>query len=227
METIKPYNFRRRRLFMQMMTAGLFGAAGANFIRHAFAAEGALPQGVQRFEGTVTVNGKPATVGMQVAPGDSVNTDKGSYAVIVMRNNAFLLRENTAIQFGGKVKEAAPYFLRLLTGKLLSVFGPGNKRIETPTATAGIRGTGLYLEAQPERTYICLCYGSMELSPIGKDQQKETITTTHHGDPRFVTAAGTVERAPVINHTDAELFLLEESVGRVPPFTGQNTGTYY
>jgi len=32
--------------------------------------------------------------------------------------------------------------------------------LKTPTATVGIRGTGLYVESQPDLTYVCTCYGT-------------------------------------------------------------------
>ena len=47
------------------------------------------------------------------------------------------------------------------------------------------------------------------------------MKTVHHDAPRFIYPAGRpriIERAPVINHKDEELILLESLVGRVPPF---------
>jgi hypothetical protein len=35
-----------------------------------------------------------------------------------------------------------------------------------------------------------------------------------------------IMRAPVLNHTDAELILLESLVGRQPPFIGQGVRPY-
>ena len=45
----------------------------------------------------------------------------------------------------------------MLTGKLLSGFATGRKRMVTTTAAIGIPGTGLYVEADPENAYICTC----------------------------------------------------------------------
>jgi hypothetical protein len=35
-----------------------------------------------------------------------------------------------------------------------------------------------------------------------------------------------IMKAPVVNHTDAELILLEDLVGRRPPFFGKSYGGY-
>ena len=55
--------------------------------------------------------------------------------------------------------------LRLLTGSLLSVFGERGANqalsVNTSTATIGIRGTGIYMEAEPDLTYLCTCYGTV------------------------------------------------------------------
>ena len=50
---------------------------------------------------------------------------------------------------------------------------------------------------------------------------RERVRTRHHDKPRYVMAAGAPQMimgAPVVNHTDAELILLEGLVGRKPPF---------
>ena len=49
---------------------------------------------------------------------------------------------------------------------------------------------------------------------------RETVRTSHHEQPRYIMGAGAPQMlmgAPVINHTDAELILLEGRVGRRPP----------
>ena len=112
-----------------------------------------------------------------------------------------------------------------MTGKLLSVFGRGSRSIATPTATIGIRGTGIYIEAEAERTYVCTCYGLVDLQASNMPEARETVMTTHHDAPRYIYAHGEtpikmIEPAPVINHTDAELIMLEALVGRKPPFVG-------
>ena len=109
--------------------------------------------------------------------------------------------------------------LRLVTGALLSVFGRGAaKRVVTPTSTIGIRGTGLYVESQPERSYVCNCYGEILIAAADDANVTERITSRHHDAPRYVSK-GRITPAPFINHTDVELALIEALVGRTPPFS--------
>ncbi len=60
-----------------------------------------------------------------------------------------------------------------------------------------------------------------ELVPLDDPKEAETVRTTHHDQPRYIYAKGMprmIETAPVVNHTDAELILLESLVGHRPPF---------
>ena len=186
----------------------------------AFAAE--PRQGVARRRGSVGINGKPARRATPVAPGSVVTTGAKSELVFVVGADAFLVRANSKIEFAGKASDPFVSGLRVVTGAILSVFSPGGlRRIETQTATIGIRGTGIYVEAQAARTYVCTCYGEAELIPVAAPHEAETVKTLHHDQPRYVYPSGMprmIERAPVANHSDAELVLLERLVGRRVPF---------
>lgn len=81
---------------------------------------------------------------MAVSSGDTFVTSTASQALYVIGQDAFLQRENSAVSFSGAVVDV----LRILSGKLLSVFAKGSKKIETVTATIGIHGTGCYIEAE-------------------------------------------------------------------------------
>jgi hypothetical protein len=64
---------------------------------------------------------------------------------------------------------------------------------------------------------------------VGDAAARETVRTTHHEQPRYVMATGAPQmilRAPVLNHNDAELILLESLVGRQPPFIGRGVRPY-
>jgi hypothetical protein len=108
--------------------------------------------------------------------------------------------------------------MRLATGALLSVFGAGAKRVVTSTASSGIRGTGLYVESEPDRSYVCTCYGEVQIATLADANVNERIVSKHHDAPRYVTK-DRIEPAPFINHTDLELSLIEALVGRTPPFS--------
>src|SRR3972149_10100011 len=85
---------------------------------------------------------------------------------------------------------------------------PRGERKPTPPApaTIGIRGTGVYVEAEPARTYVCTCYGEADLEPADDPAERETVRTVHHDEPRYVRAKGMpqmIMKAPVGKHTDA------------------------
>ena len=211
---------RMRREWLKR--ALLAGAALPLLLRDALAAA-KLTSAMIEVQGEVLVNGRPAKPGAALKPGDSVATAPGSSAVFVLGRDAFLIRERSELLTAGN--SALADSLRLVTGKLLSVFGRGSRRITTPTATIGIRGTGIYIEAEAERTYVCTCYGVVDLQASNMPEVRETVSTTHHDAPRYIYAHGEmpikmIAQAPVVNHTDAELIMLEALVGRKPPFVG-------
>ena len=216
---------RARREWLKR--ALLAGAAMPLLLRDVLAAS-ARPNGLLQVKGEVLVNGRPAKLGAALKPGDSVATAAGSSAVFVIGGDAFLMRERSELlTAGGKALAGS---LRLVTGKLLSVFGRGSRRIATTTASIGIRCTGIYIEAEAERSYVCTCYGVVDLQASNMPEARETVSTTHHDAPRYIYAHGEmpikmIEIAPVINHTDVELVMLEALVGRKPPFVG--TGMEY
>lgn len=199
-----------RRRFLQ-------GAAALLVVREALAT-GTLAKGVYRVRGAARINDVPARPGMDVKPGDAVVTAAGSEIIFVVDRDAFLLRENSRLQVGA----GAANVFRIVTGALLSVYQPGvRKTLHAQNATIGIRGTGVYVESAVEKTYVCTCYGEAELVPTDDPGAAETVRTRHHEQPRYILPQGapqTMMKAPVINHTDAELALLESLVGRGVPF---------
>ena len=205
----------RRRFLSQ--TAGLSSVAA---LTDALAmGQQPLLNGIRRVKGDVRLNGAPARVDQAVLQGDTMATGAGSEVIYVMGTNAYLMRDNSTVQF---MQDGAVGVLRLITGKVLAVFGPGAKRIETPAATIGIRGTACYMEAlEAQPLYFCLCYGTADIQPLADAAQARTLTTMYHDAPLYIgndTGKPLLEKAPVKNHRDLELILLEEAVGRQPPF---------
>lgn len=223
----------RRRLLKALAAAGLFGPAGISGLISNALAKGNAPvaPGLHKLRGQVTVNSKPAREGQLIGPGDTIVTGPGSEAIYVIGQDAFLQRESSTINFGADV---ALNLMRVVTGKLLSVFGKGARTIQVSTATIGIRGTGCYIEDEgpgaKSRTYFCLCYGDVELTPSAAPQERESYSTTHHDKPMYIhndmKMAKMMVPAGVINHSDDELKLLEALVGRWPPFYGQGGPRY-
>ncbi len=177
-------------------------------------------QSVYDLTGPVMVNGKLIKRGASISPTDRVETGKGAQAIFVVGADAFILRENSRLELGGS--GALVNTLRLATGALLSVFGRGTKQVYGVTATIGVRGTGLYVESDPDQTYVCTCYGEVDITASDDPSVSERIVSTHHDSPRYVLRAGAGRRirpAPFKNHTDLELMLIESLVGRKPPFS--------
>jgi hypothetical protein len=207
-----------RRDLMRYLAAG-GGAALSSFLSRALA-KGDIPPGVNRLEGTATVNGRPAHVGTPVAVGDRISTARASEAVIVVGKDAFMLRAQTVIEVKGNQGVLSEVLIS--TGKVLSVFAPKPVAIKAATASIGIRGTGAYFEVNDDKSvYFCLCYGEALVEGPGMANAK-LVQTKHHEQPLMLRDDGgimRVEPGPFQNHSDAELILLESLCGREPPFT--------
>lgn len=216
----------RRRWLGRVGATALAAQLAAQFavLRQALAA-GSVEKGVHRLRGDVRVNGAPAKEGMDVKAGDVVTTGAASEAVFVTGKDAFLVRANSRIEAQGTAGALVLTGLRIVTGAVLSVFSPGERRaLYTPTATIGIRGTAVYIEAEEARTYVCTCYGEAEIVSAMDPSAREVVSTKHHEQPRYVMGMGAPQMlmgAPVVNHTDAELTFLEALVGRRPPFVSE------
>ena len=221
----------RRRLLIQALAAGLFSAT---FGRARAAPPGIfgsrpakLPEGqsIYRISGQVTVNEKEASLDTPIKPGDTVQTGKNSEVVFVVRDHSMIVRSESQLVIQPQQDSTAALLvagLRLLTGKLLSVSKGSQYRVSTTTATIGIRGTGFYVEADPEQTYFCTCYGVAEIEAQNDPDSKETVASEHHDRPLYIvntaSQGNNIRDAPFINHTDQELALIETLMGRTPPF---------
>ena len=210
--------FRRR---------GVLRAAAAWLATGGFTAAVAQQRSnIVELQGDVLLNGQPLRPQQFIQTGDQVETGPGSHLVFVVGDSAFQLRENTRVTVERGRTLHLVSALRLVTGAVASVWGPGTQRqIVTPTLTAGIRGTGVYAEVRPRedlRTYLCNCYGVIDLS-AGPDrvQSESTYHQAFWGEPapvngRLLTPAG------LINHTDQELEFLAQLAGQRPAW--QETG---
>jgi hypothetical protein len=225
-----PDDGRRDFLVKALSVGALAGGLGWN--RAALAdlfgkLPGRLREGQSIFEmkGDVLVNGKSADRSTIIGPSDKITTGANSYLIAAVGSNAFIVRDNSALELSGGARAVKSVF-RLITGKFLGVFGKlsGNETLSvtTPVATVGIRGTGLYAESDAEKTYLCTCYGSTQLASVADPKATEQVVSQHHDAPRYILAqpdgGKRIIPAPFINHTDLELMTLEALVGRKVPF---------
>jgi hypothetical protein len=210
----------RRAFLLKALAAGLLAASGIPGAKAQFFGRKPqrLPAGRSVYEatGTVTVNGQAATSATRIGASGRVETGRGAQLIFVVGFDAFVLRENSRLELSGA--SGIVNTMRLATGALLSVFGAGAKRVVTSTASSGIRGTGLYVESEPDRSYVCTCYGEVQIATLADANVNERIVSKHHDAPRYVSK-DRIEPAPFINHTDLELSLIEALVGRTPPFS--------
>lgn len=174
---------------------------------------------IQQSSGKVFVNQRFAGVGTPVSPDDVITVSHGGSASLTINQDAYLLRGGTTMQLESD-ENALVTSLRLLTGAVMGVFAKGKKTIHTRTATIGVRGTGLYLDTAPEKTYFCTCYGETELMVPGVKNQ--TFTATHHNAVMIHTPPSGENRiekmTALMYHTDDELRAMESLQGRKVPF---------
>ena len=181
---------------------------------------------VHELRGDVRVNGQRIDGSAVIRAGDEIVTTSNGYLVFVLGKDAFMLRERSELRLEPAPGEAfLVQGLRLVTGALGAVFGRragAGARIFAPTVTAGIRGTGCYLETRGEGTYFCTCYGTIELAANANERDRETVTTTRHNNPRLVLNQPRDNQlfvpAAFETHTDAEMDMLEKCVERRAPW---------
>ncbi len=218
----------RRDVLVKFLTLGLLSVAVPRIV---LGADGkpSLRKGrsFQDIKGKVFVNGKLANKRTVIGPNDSVASGSNSGAVFAVGKDAFLLRSNSQLSFQGKQKSGEVEKIDVVSGKVLSVFGKrGENEQPLNMQTAGwgltVRGTGFYLENDPDASYLCTCYGMVEVASQSDPNSREIIESEYHDQPRYlVNDAPTgrkIESAPFKNHTDQELALIEGLLGRVPPF---------
>ena len=185
----------------------------------AWVATGGLPAAMAQqrsnvvdFVGDILLNGQRMLPQQVVQTGDEILTGAASRLIFVIGNASFHVRQNSRLRVErGRTLNTAS-LLRLLSGAVISAFGPGSGRtIVTPTLTAGIRGTGVYTEVMADqggRSYFCNCYGTVDMQAGGN---RAVSQSSYHQsfwgevEPRggrFLTPA------PALNHTDEELEFL-------------------
>ena len=202
--------WHRRRSLLQ--AAALWAASGG------FAAAQAQSRSnIVELRGDVRRNGEPLSAQHTIATGDRIETGPGATVVFAVGDGAFLVRQNSRVALEGDTPTAVKV-LRLVSGAVASVWGRGaDRQVVLPTATAGIRGTGVYAEVfaeQGNRGYFCNCYGTVDLaagteSVVSDASYHQSFwVETAPRDGRPLTPAG------AINHTDEEMEFLAGLIGQ-------------
>ncbi|MBF0096918.1 MAG: hypothetical protein HQM04_00450 [Magnetococcales bacterium] len=178
-------------------------------------------QGVRRLQGELLVDGVPTSAGARIQPGATLATGPASRTILVMGQDAYLLGADTQVTFHPAERPEQPLHspgLTLQAGRLLSVFGRGQKNLHLPSLSIGIRGTGIYLQSEAGQDYLCLCYGQADLSRRDQTAEQEFLDSAYH-TARLSQSGQPLRNGPLLNHSDEELFMLEALTGRTPSFT--------
>jgi hypothetical protein len=215
----------RRRFLVYLLSAGTFAAvpgcsSGGRMVK-AMPVPAMMPanKSIYQYLGKISVNRVPATLETRIDPGDVVETGPDSQLVFVVDKDAFLMRSNSRMRIPAQMAGGE---FNLERGKVLSVFASQKTAIRTPSAVIAIRGTGVYVEVEPDLSYVCTCYGLTDLSTADNPGISETIESRHHDAPRYIladtSASERIVPAPFKNHDDQELLLIETLVGRTTPY---------
>jgi len=226
----------RRRLLIRALAAGFFSESLVSRRADAQALGSRpepLPQGrsIYRIDGQVLVDGAQATLETRVSARAVVQTGASSEVVYAVGTSAYLQRSDSTVTLQSPEPDSATVSgVEVIAGKILSVFPSGRAvRLTTKNASIGIRGTGVYIESDPESTYYCTCYGVADVSAIDDPASQETVQSRQHDRSLYIVtgqpSGQNIRPAPFINHTDQELALIEALVGRAPPFLFPR-GTY-
>lgn len=192
----------------------------------AWAAMGGLPAAVaQQRSNIVELTGDALVNGVRLLPertlqtGDQIQTGPSSSLVFALGNASFRVRQNTLMTVERGATLGIVSLLRIVTGGVVSVWSKGNGRnnggnsraIITPTLTAGIRGTGVYTEVLPQqnsRTYLCNCYGTVDLDAGGSKAQSQSDYHQSFWADAEEKNGSRLSAAKFLDHTDEELEFL-------------------
>ena len=210
-------NFHKRKFSSQFLIGlSLFLIFLSN---NSFAIDSNL---IQRIEGKVLLNKKPATQGTLVKSADEITTLANSKATVLYEDEVYQIRENTTFLLpSGFNKDNSS---NLVTGSVLAAFTPGKPRKMKigGLATLSIRGTGIYARSDNEGVHYCLCYGHSTLASHDHSVDLDTVSKFHKDlivlkDGNIRTPKFTERK---LDHTSLENIELEKLLNRPSPFGG-------
>jgi hypothetical protein len=227
-DDLHPEDLKRRDYLVKLLSVAALSMTPAGVVYPAWWSTPAKKldseRSIYQMEGRVNVNGRKADLDTRISAGDTVSTDRDGEVIFVVGSDSFIMRTNSEMEIEGE-----GFFvntLRMISGGVLSVFGQRRAsqesiRMLSSTATLGIRGTGVYMEVEPDLTYLCTCYGQVALASAQDPNDSVILTAEYHDVPKYITNKASngsrIREAPVKNHSDVELKLLEKIVGRDVP----------
>ena len=180
---------------------------------------------IHELSGDVRLNGFPMARNAAIFPDQTITTGADGRIWFTVGGDAFFLRPGSELRLRADgPSNLLINALRLVTGAMGATFGRNRPRnLYTPTVTIGIRGTGIYVQANPLETYACNCFGAVEMySPqTGAMMERVQVMAENHQARRIHRDAQSgmrIARAPFERHTSEEIIRLEAVAGRPNPF---------
>jgi len=180
---------------------------------------------IHELSGEVRIDGYRMARNSAVFPGQTIDTGADGQIWFTVGGDAYFLRPGSRLKLiSNQARGTLVDVLRLVTGALGATFLPGRQRmVVASTATIGIRGTGVYVEANREETYACTCFGSTEMISTASGTMMESVIVAaeNHQARRLLRdpqIGMRVQRAAFERHTSAEIARLESLAGRPNPF---------
>ena len=180
---------------------------------------------VRELSGEVRLNGYPMSRESRIFPEQTVTTGADGSVWFTLDGDAFFLRPRSELRLrASRAGSALVDALRLITGAIGATFEPGRPRsVAAGSATIGIRGTGVYIEASPLETYACTCFGATDVlsTATGSMMESVRVAAQNHQARRIYRdpqMGMRVVAAPFERHTSEEIARLEALAGRANPF---------
>ena len=129
-------------------------------------------------KGNVLINGEKITSPQGIKEGDLLKAKgpRSLFAVLYQDGSRFLVRNGELRIEKLKKKETEMSLLKGTIYSYLKKKNKGNKNqmtIRTKTASYGVRGTKFYVTEEDEKSYLCVCEGSVEA--MKEDGDKVTL----------------------------------------------------
>lgn len=222
-------NEARRRLLRILIRCGMLSLVEFAPSAPADAVFGKRPhtlppdQSIYSISGRVLVNGKEADVHTRIRATDTISTAADGRLICAVDATAMLVRSDSRVIMTAQDGDASAVGrIQVERGKALLTTAAGSTRLDTSTARLTLGSGGAYVEADPDQTYFCKCYGVASITAANDPASQEQVVSVHHSAPRYILASAdsgrAIRPAPFIDHTDQELMLIEALVGRTPPF---------
>jgi hypothetical protein len=172
-------------------------------------------------EGSVTMNGSPASVGDDVPAGALVQTGADSICQIVFNSrNIIHMAADTSMTLDPAVVTRGATLQKGTIAMVLRNLAPGRPgearfNIKTSSTVAGVRGTCFLVKVEDENnTYICCCNGAIHLEGTSGEFTRN-LAAPHHREVRITkTDSGlSMTAAPMLYHSDADVEAIAARIG--------------